>query len=96
MPTESDYILHLSFCLLRECCLHERIPAIIPRMLLNNIAIKLCTDELEFVVPRHQKWALEIFDSIRSDLVPDFITKLKINHLITPQILLEITQKQFC
>lgn len=95
MPSESDYILHLSFCLLRECCLHERIPAIIPRMLLNNIAIKVCTEELEFVVPRHQQWALEIFDCIRSDLVPDFITKLKIQHLITPQILLEITQKQF-
>jgi len=29
--------------------------------------------------------------SFRSDLVPDFITKLKINHLVTPEILKEIT-----
>lgn len=45
-PTESDYTLHFSLCLLRECCLHEKIPALIPRMLLNNIAIKLSTNEL--------------------------------------------------
>lgn len=38
---------------------------------------------------------MEIFVSIRSDLVPDFITKMKINHLITPEILLEITKKQY-
>lgn len=95
MPTESDYVLHFSFMILKECCLNDRVPAIIPRVLLNNIAIKLGTNEIEFVVPRHQVWALEIFDSIRSDLVPDFITKLKINHLITPEILLEITKKQY-
>lgn len=64
-------------------------------MLLNNIAIKLINNELEFVIPRHQNWAFEIFDSIRSDLVSDFIIKLKINDLITPQILLDITKKQY-
>jgi hypothetical protein len=95
LPTESDYNLHFSFNLLKACCLHDKIPPIIPRMLMNNIAIKLATNEIEFVTPRHQNWALQIFDSIRSDLVPDFISKLKINHLITPQILLDITQKQF-
>jgi hypothetical protein len=44
-------------------------------------------------IPLHQNWAMDIFDTIRSDLVPDFITKLKINHLVTPEILLEITKK---
>ena len=76
MPTESDYILHFSFMVLKECCLNEKVPAIIPRVMLNNIAIKLGNNEIEFSIPRHQEWALEIFDSIRSDLVPDFITKL--------------------
>jgi len=36
---------------------------------------------------------MDIFDKIRSDLVPDFIVKLKINHLITNEILIEITKK---
>jgi len=36
---------------------------------------------------------MEVFASIRSDLVPDFITKLKIGHLITPEILMDITKK---
>lgn len=45
------------------------------------------------VSPRHQNWAIDIFDKIRSDLVPDFITKLKLTTLITPEILIDITKK---
>jgi len=93
-PNESDYVIHLSFMILRECCLNDKVPSILPRILLNNIALKLGTQELEFRVPTHQNWALEIFDCIRSDLVPDFITKLKINQLITEQVLIDITKKQ--
>lgn len=64
-------------------------------MLLNSVALKLSSNEIEFEVPRHQFWALEIFASIRSDLVPDFVSKLRISQLVTPQILLDITKKQF-
>jgi hypothetical protein len=53
IPSENDYIFHLSFGLLKECCLHEKIPPIIPRMLLNNIAIKISNGELEMEIPRH-------------------------------------------
>ena len=83
IPTPDDYVFHMTFCLLKQCCLNEGIPAIIPRVLLNNLALKLVQNELEMSVPLHQNWAMDIFDTIRSDLVPDFITKLKINHLIT-------------
>jgi len=64
--------------------MNDRVPAIIPRVLLNNIAIKLSTNELVFEIPRHQNWALDIFGSLRSDLVQDFLTKLKITNFITP------------
>ena len=93
-PTESDYILHFSLALLRETCLHPEIPQIIPRMLLNNIAIKLSMNQIDFVTPRHQNWAMEIFAAVKSDLVPDFMNKMKINHMITPEILLNITKGQ--
>jgi len=62
-------------------------------MLLNSIALRLSSSDLT-ITPRHQAWALDVFASIRSDLVPDFITKLKIGASITPEILLDITKKQ--
>lgn len=83
VPTEADYIVHFTFCALRECCQNLAVPAIIPRVLLNNLALKISTGELEIAIPRHHNWAMEIFASIKSDLVPDFISKLKIGHLIT-------------
>lgn len=94
LPNESDYLLHLSLQLLKACCENEKVPAIVTRMLLNSIALKLSSNEILFEVPRHQFWALEIFASIRSDLVPDFVSKLRISQLVTPQILLDITKKQ--
>lgn len=92
-PNKDDYIFHFTFGLLKECCMNERVPAIIPRVLLNNLALKLLTHEIEMTIPRHQNWAMETFDKVRSDLVPDFIVKLKINHLITNDVLIEITKK---
>ena len=63
-------------------------------MLLNNIAIKLSMNQIQFVTPRHQNWAMEIFAAVKSDLVPDFMNKMQINHMITPEILLNITKGQ--
>jgi hypothetical protein len=77
-PTKDDYIFHLTFGLLQECCQNDKVPAIVPRIILNNLAIKMMDEEIEMVSPRHQNWAIDIFDKIRSDLVPDFITKLKL------------------
>lgn len=38
-------------------------------------------------IPLHQQWAMSIFDKIRSDLVPDFTTKLKLGNLVTEELL---------
>ena len=72
-PTKNDYIFHLTFGLLKETCLSEKIPAIVPRIILNNLALKLMDGEIVMICPRHQNWAIDIFDKIRSDLVPNFI-----------------------
>lgn len=60
-PNGHDYLLHLSLGLLLECCSNERIPAIVPRIILNNLAIKLSTGEMVLESPRHQQWALHVF-----------------------------------
>lgn len=45
-------------------------------------------------LPLHQEWAMDIFDKIRSDLVPDYVIKLKVSHMVTDELLIEITNKQ--
>lgn len=52
-PSKNDYIFHFTFSLLKECCMEENIPSIIPRVLLNNLALKLITNEIEMTIPRH-------------------------------------------
>ena len=76
MPTKNDYVFHLFFKLLQHCCVNDRIQNIIPRVIMNNMAIKLSQKDIQMELPRHQTWAMQTFDKIRSDLVPDFIAKL--------------------
>ena len=93
-PNEHDYLLHLVLSLLVETCSNERTPTILPRIILNNLAMKLSDGEIKLQAPRHQQWALHIFHKIRSDLIPDFIGKLKVNHLVNESVLLDVTRKQ--
>ena len=94
MPTEADYILHLSLGLLAECCLNDNVNAIIPRIILNNLAMKINSDEIKLEAPKHQEWALMMFDKLRADLIPDFISKLKLSDLVNEDVLLNVTKKQ--
>lgn len=94
MPTESDYIFHLSLGLLAECCMNDDVNAILPRIILNNLAIKINCDEVQLDIPKHQDWGLKIFDSLRADLIPDFITKMKLSDKVDEKVLLDVTRKQ--
>ena len=93
MPTETDYILHMSLGLLANCCSNSEINAIIPRIILNIIAMMM-NDRLKLEDPKHQDWALSIFDKIRADLIPDFISKLKISARVDENVLLNVAKKQ--
>lgn len=55
--------------------------------------MKLSEEEIELVKPRHQNWAIDIFDKIQPNLVPDFINIMKLQNEITPEILIDITKK---
>ena len=52
MPNESDYILHMSLGLLAECCSNSEVNAIIPRIILNNIALMI-DDKFKLEKPKH-------------------------------------------
>ena len=93
-PTEHDYVLHMSLGLLLSTCASDTIPAIVPRIILNNLALRLCEGSFVLQLPRHQQWAMHIFHRVRSDLMPDFITKMKLTELINESVLLDVTRKQ--
>jgi hypothetical protein len=93
-PTIHDYVLHLSLGLLVETCTGGDIPAIVPRIILNNLAIKLNSGEIVLEQPKHQQWGLHIFHRVRSDLIPDFIGKLKLGGLVNDNVLLDVTKRQ--
>ena len=94
-PNDADYVFHLTLRLLAACCTNDSIPIIIPRVLLNNLAIKMSTKELEMDKDLHPRWAMEVFGQVRSDLIPDFITKLNLSSNVTPEILIDIAKNQF-
>lgn len=93
MPTESDYILHLSLGLLTDCCQNSDVNAIIPRIILNNVALMIGDNRIQIEIPKHQDWALSVFDKIRADLIPDFISKLKLSEQVDDTILLNVAKK---
>lgn len=93
MPTESDYIIHMSLNMLANCCSNSDVSAIIPRIILNNIAIMI-DDRIKLATPMHQDWAMSIFDQIRADLIPDFIGKLQLTSRIDETVLLNVAKKQ--
>ena len=41
IPTKDDYLFHFTLKLLEHCCVNDRIQNIIPRVIMNNLAIKL-------------------------------------------------------
>lgn len=40
-PTKDDYLFHMTFCLLEQTCVDDRIQMLIPRIILNNLAIRM-------------------------------------------------------
>lgn len=92
MPSETDYILHMSLGLLADCCANSEVNAIIPRIILNNVALMI-DDRLKLETPKHQDWALSVFDKIRADLIPDFISKLKMADRVDETVLLNVAKK---
>jgi hypothetical protein len=78
--------------MLASCCSNSDVSAIIPRIILNNIAIMI-DDRIKLEAPKHQDWAMSIFDQIRADLIPDFIGKLQLANRIDDTVLLNVAKK---
>ena len=53
-PNEHDYFLHFLFGLLIESCSNDNIPTLVPRIILNNLAISISEGKFVLQKPRHQ------------------------------------------
>mmetsp|Transcript_22294 Transcript_22294/g.34489 ORF Transcript_22294/g.34489 Transcript_22294/m.34489 type:complete len:189 (+) Transcript_22294:418-984(+) len=81
--------------MLAACCdAEERVSNLFPRVILNCLAFKIENEEIALTLPRHQEWALTLFDCIRSELITDFIRVFKLSELVTEELLLSTVRKQ--
>ena len=53
LPNEHDYFLHFVFGLLIESCSNDSIPSLVPRIILNNLAINIQEGKFVLQKPRH-------------------------------------------
>lgn len=70
--SEADYTVKLALGLLSACSLMEKIPNLIARIILNNIAI-MASDGLLILSDEHKKWAKDHLQNCRADLIFDFV-----------------------
>lgn len=59
----------------------EKIPNLIARIILNNIAI-MASDGLLILSDEHKKWAKDHLQNCRADLIFDFVQKFELRDLV--------------
>ena len=87
-PNSNDYVIHFILGLLESSSLNQQISPIIPRVILNILAMKLNDGSIQLSVPMHQQWAMQVFPNIKADLISDFILKFSLQNLVTDDLLL--------
>ena len=70
------------------------IPTVIARDILLHIITQVKTNNIKINVPRHQKWAMELFPIIRANLIPNFIKVFELTTLVSEQMLFDMTKKR--
>ena len=81
----------MTFNMLKHCGSNINIKTIISRILLNNLVSKIKSKAI-LVLDHHKKWAYEILEFIRSDLIKDFTSNLQLE--VTKDVKLEHAKNQ--
>jgi len=90
--TESDYIVRFLLSLLETCCLQETVPGIISRIILNNLFLQIQDQEIE-LTPKHQEMAMEKVENIRTEILFDYVSKLRLTDRVNPQFYRDLAKK---
>ena len=79
--SEHDYVIKLALGLLEECSKNLKVPNLIARIILNNLAIKVA-DGLLILTEEHKLWAKQKLISCRADLINDFVAKFELKGIV--------------
>lgn len=88
---ESDYIVKFCLNLLEACSLNESVPAIVNRIILNNLSIQISDEEIIFT-EKHREMAFTKIENIRTEILFDFVSKMKLQHRVNPEFYKDLTK----
>jgi hypothetical protein len=90
--SEHDYVIKLALGLLEECSKNLKVPNLIARIILNNLAIKVA-DGLLILTEEHKLWAKQKLISCRADLINDFVAKFELKGIVGEEEFKKIAQE---
>lgn len=88
----NDYLVRFILNFLEACCMNEDLTLIICRVLLNHIFHKIQEDQLIYS-NKHQEIALTKIENIRTEMLFDYVNKMKLEHKVNPKFYKDITRK---
>ena len=78
---ESDYIVRFMLNLLEAVQTNEAVPLLIGRILINSLHMQVSDNEI-ILTPKHQEIALGKLESIRTEIIFDYVLKLNLSSIV--------------
>jgi len=88
----NDYLVKFLLNLLEACCMNEELTVIICRILLNHLFHKMQEEEVIFK-EKHQGMAFSKIENIRTEMLFDYVNKMKLEQKVNLPFYKEITRK---
>jgi hypothetical protein len=88
----NDYLVKFILNLLEACCMNEELTVIICRILLNHLFHRMQDEQIIFN-SKHQEIALSKIENIRTEILFDYVNKMKLEAKVNPPFYKEITRK---
>jgi 3'-5' exonuclease len=89
--TETDYLVNFTLNLLEAVSVHEGVPSIVCRIIINNLSLQISDEEI-IITPKHQEMALSKLECIRSEIIFDYVQKLRLSPLVDNSRFLDLAK----
>lgn len=76
--------MRFSLSLLEAVSLHEHVPSIVNRIIINNLYLQIKEREI-VLTPHHQDIALSKLENIRGEILFDYVQKMGLTHRVDPE-----------
>ena len=89
---ENDFTIFFLLNMMEACSLNEAVPGIICRVLLNNLFAQIAELKVKYVA-KHQEIAFTKVESIRTEMLFDFVNKMKLTTRVNNDFYRQLAQK---